>query len=464
VASDAAAALLQHGALADVDTRGAAVAALEQGRTVLLARDLSYHRETALLRDRHPRLLTELVAVREALDAGFPDEPDGDTTDERFRLAARWESVLAEIRGKRGFRGFMAPPDPDELVAAAAGRTVVVVNVSRFRCDALLLGDGGITVVPLAGLDLETAQAKAETFGAALRAAETADDVAGRDAAERRISAVLHWLWRTVAEPVLAALPARPGDRPGRLWWMPTGPLTSLPMHAAATEDGRSSVLARYVSSYVPSLRSLLDSGATPEPLPAGGLAAALVAPQVAGMAALPAAGAEAAVVATRFPGAVLRSYPGEQEALQIVRTSAWLHLACHAAPQPGAVPEWALLLGEATLGVGEVARSRAAGGRLAFLSACETAVGDPALADESLTLASAFRAAGYRHVIATLWTVNDRAMSRLVRDFYRSLPAGGPADAAESSARVLHDAVSRARRRRPDRPSAWAPFVHVGP
>jgi CHAT domain-containing protein len=106
------------------------------------------------------------------------------------------------------------------------------------------------------------------------------------------------------------------------------------------------------------------------------------------------------------------------------------------------------------------VARAGAIGGGLAFLSACETAVGDAALADESLTLAGAFQAAGYRHVIATQWTVSDRVMWQLVRDFYRNLPREAP----EGAARALHQAVLRTRQHHAEHPAAWAQFVHVGP
>lgn len=64
---------------------------------------------------------------------------------------------------------------------------------------------------------------------------------------------VLGWLWRTVAAPVLDALAALPeftgATKPTHVWWIPTGPLTTLPLHAATSADG-SSVLDRVVSSY----------------------------------------------------------------------------------------------------------------------------------------------------------------------------------------------------------------------
>jgi CHAT domain-containing protein len=422
LAADAAAVLLDHG------DPGGAVAALEQGRTLLLAAQLGQHPDVTLLGERHPRRLAELVAVRAGLDADLPAEPDVTTAGQRLRLAAQWDVALAGIRAEPGFERFLLPPD---LTGWPAG-TVAVLNVSRFRCDALLLGDGGIRVVPLTGLDADMAYVKAAAFAAAVRdAAALPDD---RLAAERRIAAILAWLEQTVTGPVLAEVPAS-----GRLWWMPTGPLAALPVHAAA--DGP-------VSSYAPTLRSLLDSR-TGVAAPARGTTAVVVAPDVADAAVLPGAESEADVVAARFPGAVLAGYPGDEEALRLVATSSWLHLACHATPR-------GLLLGTVKLDPAEIAGARAADGRLAFLSA-----GGPAPGEESPALAGAFHAAGYRHVIATLWPGDGS--DTVVRDFYRGLPAG-PAEAAEGAARALHDAVTAARRRHPDRPSLWARYVHLGP
>jgi hypothetical protein len=43
------------------------------------------------------------------------------------------------------------------------------------------------------------------------------------------------------------------------MWWVPTGNLSYLPLHAAGRDD--ECVLDRVVSSYTPTVRSLLASG-----------------------------------------------------------------------------------------------------------------------------------------------------------------------------------------------------------
>jgi len=53
----------------------------------------------------------------------------------------------------------------------------------------------------------------------------------------------------------------------------------------------------------------------------------------------------------------------------------------------------------------------------LAYLSACDTAVTAPRLADESLHITAAFHLAGYRNVIGTLWPINDQAAAQQVEN-----------------------------------------------
>jgi CHAT domain-containing protein len=101
--------------------------------------------------------------------------------------------------------------------------------------------------------------------------------------------------------------------------------------------------------------------------------------------------------------------------------------------------------------------------GEFVFLSACETAIGGIHLLDEAITLAAALQYAGWRHVIATLWSVLDVAAAEVAEDVYRRLGDGGelyPQHAAEA----LHHAIRRQRNTSPERPSRWVPFLHHGP
>src|SRR5699024_2157591 len=74
---------------------------------------------------------------------------------------------------------------------------------------------------------------------------------------------LLEWLWDVVARPVLDALgfdgPIVDGNWP-RVWWVPTGVLSQLPLHAAGyhTRGGHETVIDRVMSSYASSVKALV--------------------------------------------------------------------------------------------------------------------------------------------------------------------------------------------------------------
>src|SRR5262249_37634623 len=159
----------------------------------------------------------------------------------------------------------LRPPPLAKLLPAAEGGPVVVVNVSRWRCDALLVRTEGVEVVPLPHLDIETVRTRTMKYLLALDGGDAPDLPDGYLAAKKELAATLkareeevrstrEWLWAAVAEPVLCALgltTAAEPDAAPRLWWCPTGVLTLLPLHGAGYHDGSGrSVVDRVVSSY----------------------------------------------------------------------------------------------------------------------------------------------------------------------------------------------------------------------
>jgi len=99
------------------------------------------------------------------------------------------------------------------------------------------------------------------------------------------------------------------------------------------------------------------------------------------------------------------------------------------------------LLLADGELRVVDIARLRLNGARLAFLSACETAVGGSRLPDEAIHLTAALQLAGFPHVIGTLWPVGDFHVVAIAEQVYRALAADGSA-----VAHALHHAVRALR------------------
>ncbi|MFI7128770.1 CHAT domain-containing protein [Nonomuraea sp. NPDC050153] len=92
-------------------------------------------------------------------------------------------------------------------------------------------------------------------------------------------------------------------------------------------------------------------------------------------------------------------------------------------------------------------------------LAAAVSAVNQNAdLVDEAIHLSAAFPLAGFRHVVSTLWEIDDVAAGRLADDFYAGLRGD-----AGSPARALHDAVRALRDKRPRLPSLWASYLRAG-
>jgi CHAT domain-containing protein len=166
------------------------------------------------------------------------------------------------------------------------------------------------------------------------------------------------------------------------------------------------------------------------------------------------------------FPHSINILSDGEalrRDVLDALPAARWVHFACHARADLQTPSNSRLLLSDwATepLTVVDIARLHLSNAELAFLSACSTARGGIMLSDEAIHLGSACQLAGFRHVIATLWPVEDNAASAIARDTYRRLRTEGDTDQA---ALALHTATRTLRRRAPTKPSWWAAHVHVG-
>lgn len=92
----------------------------------------------------------------------------------------------------------------------------------------------------------------------------------------------------------------------------------------------------------------------------------------------------------------------------------------------------------------------------LITLSACQTAVGDDRAA---LGLAGIAIKAGARSAVASLWSINDEATSRLMVEFYRQLQ-----NASQSKAKALQQAQQKMLSdKRFHHPAYWAPFILIG-
>ena len=424
--------------------------------------------------------------------------------EDRQQAAREWDATVEQVRKIPGFEHFLRPASFADLRTAGDGGPVVIVNVSLHGSHALLLSphagqgsESAPSVVPLPDAPIGAATEQSEILRSALR--RISDPAAGwqdREADRHAVFDVLTWCWEAIAQPVLAALgftetpQGRVEDWP-RVWWCPTGAAAGLPLHAAgvhprttfqyrrmgdetATAD---SVAGRVISSYTPTLSALVharirSASDQVRQLAVGMPEAPSYAPNTTP---LPAVNSEFQVLASGLPepdhathllgpaathGAVMTALPNHS----------WLHLSCHAFQHRDPLLS-AFLLHDQPLTLADLARLDLRETGLAYLAACQTASGDPDLADEALHLAGAMRMIGFRHVLAAMWSISDPVAPAIADMIYAHLlhtdpdhpsPVDRPEAARTSYA--LHHAVTHLRQAFPDQPLLWAPYIHLGP
>ncbi|MFF3504008.1 CHAT domain-containing protein [Streptomyces sp. NPDC003247] len=429
-----------------------------------------------------------------------PDTAAAHRAERRMALAREWDRLVEQARGLDGFEDFLAPRLRTLLPAAQAG-PVVILNTSRWRCDALVVTTGGVHVEPLPRLSQQSIVDRTLTYLEALQEVDLAvhDLRAARlehgpgeataaaarrrsqamlslhralDKRETTLVSLLRWLWDTVAEPVLAVLGfVEPPDGDTaewpRLWWCPTGLLTLLPLHGAGHHDGSlRTVLDRVVSSYTPTLRALVEARRPLHARPDDERLLIVSLPDDPAQVPLTDVAREREMLTSLFPSRHTLLEGGDATA-DLVRSELprhrWVHFSCHGGqdlldPSRGGLS----LHGGDVLRVADIGVQRHRG-EFAFLSACQTATGVATLPDETITLAAALHYTGYRQVVGTLWSVYDDIAADVAEAVYRDLTSTGRFEPARS-ARALHTAVRALRDDRRLAPGVWTPFTHTGP
>lgn len=447
LAADAAACSLAVGAVEE------AVTLLEVGRGVLAAQAFDGRGDLTDLRDRAPELADRFAA----LSAEF----ESDTPRDRLRLADDLTAVTEEIRALPGLDRFLRPPLLTELTEQAHEGPVVLVNVSRYRCDALVLTPSGVLVQDLVDLTASELNRRVDAFRAALAVTGGREE---RLAAEGVLHDTLEWLWDTVTGPVLDRLGLTGGADPlPRLWWAPVGVLGLLPLHAAGhLRTGGPTVADRVVSSVTPTVRALRHARSRVRRVGDPDLLVVAV-PETADAPDLPGAREEAAHLAARVPGStvLVGADATRDRVLAALRTSTWAHFACHGYNDPENPADSHLALTGSSLPVLDVSRLRLDHAEFAYLSACDTARTSARLSDEAIHPTSAFQIAGFAQVVGTLWQIHDVLAPRLTEWIYSDLLAGTPD--ARRAPFAVHRTVRRLRGRYPGLPSLWAAYVHAG-
>ena len=394
------------------------------------------------------------------------------------RAAQRWKSLVstaadATSEDESTFHPLDQISPLEKLLADSQGY-VVLLNAHSIRCDALIIrraldGRIGVDHVPLPDLSAKEARSWAESIQMGMANLERGT-MGVRDIENVILIPVLRKLWRAIALPVLTHLSISDIILPlTRIWWSLSGPLVFLPLHAAGPYgDDAPGIPELVISSYAPTLSSLINAYSAPH-TPFSMLA--IGQPGTPTMSPLPAVRRELATIEracarishdpTTLVGPDATDFTVSGTLVHSPHT--WLHISCHAHQDPRDPFESALYIHNSPLTLRELVQLDLDGVQSAFLSACLTSAGDAHLPDEYIHLAAGMRFAGMRSIVATLWSVDDRAAAFVTDRFYGAMMKEGVVEPdVRDAAQALHDAVLEMKVA--GRPMVfWIPFIHVG-
>ncbi|KIM74180.1 hypothetical protein PILCRDRAFT_80299 [Piloderma croceum F 1598] len=491
VASEAAATAISAG---KYDT---ALEWLEQGRSIVWSQLLDLRTPADAIREKEPGLADDLVRVSQALehagsrDAGtqnISSQSNQDLSMEQVaqghrRLAEEWERLVERARAIPGFEDFLRPKKLGQLCSAANAGPVVVVNVHKQRCDALVLIPGldEVMHIPLHDFSYEKGQELHQSLNRLLsNAGVRVRDLRGsRLVATRKDGSFQHVLlilWSCIVKPVLDGLAFSVSDSadPPRIWWCATGPLAFLPIHAAGIYDKRApgdNISDYVVSSYTPTLNAIINATQSRELLQKFQGLLVVSQPNTPEQSPLP----NTTVEMTHIKQHALDKfvvYPLEgsvasvKSVIEGMESHSWVHLACHAVQNRVEPTKSAFCLHDGHLELSTIITKQFPHADFAFLSACQTATGDEKLSEEAVHLAAGLLLAGYCGVIATMWSIKDEDAPVIADCVYSELFSDAEPDSTKA-ALALHHAVKRLREMKGDKGDlaflSWVPFIHVG-
>jgi tetratricopeptide (TPR) repeat protein len=399
--------------------------------------------------------------------AGRHEGSIGDLVATQRRLLEERNLLISRIQSLPGFENFLRPPSFDVLSSAAAHGPIIIINQSPFRsCLILLLKDSPPSII-------------STPFNFHDRVNQLKDDLLyvrkeeGLDSEDYDLTLayVLADLYELVGKPVIERLRQLKVREKSRVWWCPTGAFCFLPLHAMGpipSDDGKELYFSDlYITSYTPTLSALIESR-KPRSLSETFDKPSLL--LVAQPDTLPGAWGEVEVIQTTETAVttLVSAMATPKTVVERLRDHQFVHFVCHGLLETGKPFDASFELHGDNLTLLEIVRSQLPAAEFAFLSACHTAeLTEDSVADEGLHLAAAMQYCGFRSVVGTMWAMADTDGADLSKHFYQSIFSESTSRKRvpyyERSARALHLAVKRLRRKRGITLERWVNFVHYG-
>jgi CHAT domain-containing protein/tetratricopeptide (TPR) repeat protein len=357
------------------------------------------------------------LLIRNALNS-----PGADPHGRVCRLNLKLQGIVSNIRNLPGLSRFLLPSLFHDLQHAATEGPVIIVNASKYSCDALIVFlDRDPVHVPLQVTQDNVRDLSTELHTLSVRAR--------RADMTKELAFFLRKLWDQIVSPIVDCLKTTHPFQ-SRIWWCPTAEFSVLPLHISGPyRKGEQNLPHLYISSYTPTLSALIHarrhapSNSTTEQKRFIAIGQA----KAAGESELVSVGAELDNIGQRVDGlATFTRIDGKESCtsrvIEELGKNEWVHLACHGLPNRKEPFESAFALHDGHFTIQRIIGCDFKNPEFAYLSACHTTVGDEESPDEVIHLASAMQFVGFRSVIGTMWAVDDGETNKITSTFYRHM------------------------------------------
>ncbi|OCK73785.1 hypothetical protein K432DRAFT_387197 [Lepidopterella palustris CBS 459.81] len=498
----AASAALQAGTRVDE-----VIQLLERSRTHIWNRILARRLDVEILRQQAPSLADRFNAIRRRLPRAedhLPMPGDSEYDLARFdpiKLLSQniyhsttdYELLLKQIRTQPGFENFPNLDLSAKELKKHAMNGAIVMFVHSQTSHAIIITSTAICAQELPEFCESECERHYDQLQHCLKRYQRFPDEAS-DMARN----VLKWMWTAAAGPLLKTIKMMLPDTSTstfrdlpRIWWICSGWINVLPIHAAGdyekTSERPCSVYDMAISSYTPTIQALdyarktlrgmkikqsknpskallVGMKYTPDSLDQDLPAVVDELQTIESM--LQNTGNHCKIIKMGYPVSTFGKPALRKSVMSALRTCTIAHFACHGVAAEHDPLESRLYLQDwkkHPFTVGYIMANDLETCQLVNISACEVAVNNnAALREEGLHISGGMQMAGIPNTIATWWSVSDVHCVEFSKNFYDGLlSVNGVLNVCHAAASVREAAM--ALRNQGVSPVVWASYAHFG-
>lgn len=484
VASNLASLLIKADRLHD------AVQYLEQGLIATTKQMVDDDLDLTNLRQSHPDLATQYQSLVEEINSRPHQRrnviPGERQSSRRQEATSELCACLESIRSIPGYERFILGQTAAGFQECAAEGYIVIVNITDFGSDAILISSERITtakITHLSGLDTHGWPRKEWQI----------EQPSEQETKNFAFTEYLVWLWDFCVVNIFHSISLDTKQQSSKIpevWWIGTGYAHSAPFHAAGIHRAGSVVntYSKAISSYTPSIQALArarnQANQTKQKQQQEPLTSAIL---IATMPTTPEGPSDGPPIsyATEQKDEILRlldgniqtnvfEHPSVKQVLEALISSPIAHFACHTISdgsnpacnglvlQQDCAPDGTTK--QDILTVNRISELQLENAHIAYLSTHSAEKNKVTESSEdAIRVASGFQLAGFPHVVGSLWPAGDSECLELANRFYTLLFRENKVGRVENVAHVLQEAVLGLRESRRETPLQWAQFVHYG-